>query len=71
MPRNAVSINLTDEENQYLKTIVHKGTVEARVYSLCLSKFLELGIQSVISGDENVGISFQVDDGGLEVMLEI
>ena len=32
MPRNAVSINLTEDENQYLKSIVHKGTVEARVY---------------------------------------
>lgn len=32
MPKNATSINLTDEETHYLESLVCKGTIEARVY---------------------------------------
>ncbi len=32
MPKNATSINLTDEATYYLKSLVCKGTIEARVY---------------------------------------
>ena len=32
MPKTATSINLTNEEISYLRTLVNKGTIEARVY---------------------------------------
>jgi transposase len=32
MSKNAVPINLTDDESKYLNTIIQKGTIEARVY---------------------------------------
>lgn len=32
MPKNATSINLTDEEISYLESLINKGTIEARVY---------------------------------------
>lgn len=32
MPKNATSINLTEEEISYLESLINKGTIEARVY---------------------------------------
>ena len=91
MPKSAAAINLTEEENQYLNSIVHKGTVEARVYRrakilllksqgmsneyiadkldttvptvrLCLSKFIESGIQSALEDYSGRGRKAEIFD---------
>lgn len=55
MPKNAASIHLTEEESQYLMSIVQKQTIEARVYKRAKTLLLKS------QGLSNEGIADKLD----------